>query len=88
MRSIEDHGYTLDFGISETSGFLPFNNEESMSGEPLVKLHVGQVLDVTVTKTSSNGRICTVVADPRKFSTSSVGYIDFVLEILTDLRMI
>lgn len=71
MKSQEDHGYILDFGIPDISGFLPFNEKKGPKNED-TKLHVGVLLDVTVTKVSGNGRTCTVSADHATFTSSYV----------------
>jgi rRNA biogenesis protein RRP5 len=71
VKSVEDHGYILELGVPQVSGFLSFEDAKLVSGDE--KLFVGQLLEVTVIKISSNGRICNVTADPKKFSSSSVG---------------
>ena len=71
MKSREDHGYILDFGIPDISGFLPFNERKDLKNED-AKLHVGVLLDVTVTKVSGNGRTCSVSADHATFTFSYV----------------
>lgn len=71
MKSQEDHGYILDFGIPDISGFLPFNERNEPKNEDS-KLHVGVLLDVTVTKVSGNGRTCTVSGDHTTFTSSYV----------------
>lgn len=71
MKSVEDHGYILELGVAKISGFLSFEDAKLGSGDG--RLFVGQLLQVTVTKVSSNGRICNVTADSKKFSFSSVG---------------
>ncbi|KAG6817708.1 hypothetical protein H0H87_004499 [Tephrocybe sp. NHM501043] len=69
VKSIEDHGYALDLGLPDVSGFLSFKDAEKGHFK-VKKLYVGQPLDATVNKMSSNGRICNVVADPSTFSSS------------------
>ena len=71
MKSVEDHGYIVELGVPKISGFLSF--EDAKLGSKGGRLFVGHLLQVTVTKVSSNGRICNVTADPKKFSSSSVG---------------
>ena len=71
MKSQEDHGHILDFGIPDILGFLPFNERKNLKNED-TKLHVGVLLDVTVTKVSGNGRTCTVSADHATFISSYV----------------
>lgn len=67
VKSIEDHGYSFDLGIPDISGFLSFPTEENP------KYLVGQVMDVTITKISSNQRVCSVGIDKEKQETSYVG---------------
>jgi rRNA biogenesis protein RRP5 len=71
VKSLEDHGYILELGVPKVSGFLSFEDVKQQVGEG--KLYVGQLLDVTVTKMSSNGRICNVSVDTKRFTSSSVG---------------
>jgi rRNA biogenesis protein RRP5 len=73
VKSREDHGYILALGIPDVSGFLPF---KELADE--TELHVGSLINVTVVKTSANGRICTVRADSANFATS---YVSFNLRI-------
>ncbi|EFJ44854.1 rRNA processing protein Rrp5/programmed cell death protein 11 [Volvox carteri f. nagariensis] len=47
VRSVEDHGYTLSFGIKGTSGFLRKKDHEAQFGEG-VALQVGGLIDVVV----------------------------------------
>ena len=70
MKSQEDHGYILDFGIPDISGFLPFNGRKDPKDED--SKHVGVLLDVTITKVSGNGRTCTVSGDHTTFTSSYV----------------
>ena len=62
MASIEDHGYVLDFGIPDMSGFLSFKDakEELQEKKSSRKLKVGMILDTYIKKTEENGRICVV----------------------------
>ncbi|EIW64233.1 uncharacterized protein TRAVEDRAFT_138819 [Trametes versicolor FP-101664 SS1] len=64
VKSVEDHGYILDLGIPEVSGFLSFKAaaQKGPSGAEK-KFHVGRLLDVIVTKLSDNGRTCNVSVD-------------------------
>jgi rRNA biogenesis protein RRP5 len=61
MKSVEDHGYILDIGISEVSGFLSFKDAEKSSSTAGRRRQVGHLIDVCVSKLSSNGRTCNVV---------------------------
>lgn len=73
VSSLEDHGYLLDLGIPETTGFLSF--EEAKIGafaSETTPLRTGQVFDVCIANVSSNGRTYTVSVDPLLITTSSV----------------
>ncbi|KAK2461613.1 hypothetical protein APHAL10511_006076 [Amanita phalloides] len=68
IKSVEDHGYILDLGIPDVTGFLPFENANQ--GHFKCKLREGWLLDVTVTKLSKNQRNCDVSVDTSMFSSS------------------
>lgn len=73
VRSVEDHGYILDFGIAGITGFLSFD-EAHKGARGASKLPVGMVIQCSVTSLSANGRTCSVSVDPtvlRKASVSS-----------------
>ncbi len=70
---MEDHGYLLDLGVPEVSGFLAFKDLQS---DKSAKLRVGQLLNATVSSVSKNGRTCNVTIDTRMFVTSSVSDLD------------
>jgi len=69
IKSVEDHGYVLNTGIPDVSGFLSFKETEKITE---VRYRVGQLVDVYVTKLSSNRRTCNFGADPKKFVSNSV----------------
>ncbi|KAF5375185.1 hypothetical protein D9758_000459 [Tetrapyrgos nigripes] len=71
VKSVEDHGYLLELGVPDVSGFLSFKDAKLRDNE---KLLVGQLVDVTVTTLSKNGRMCNVSIDSELFSSSSVEY--------------
>ncbi|KAI0652084.1 hypothetical protein C8Q79DRAFT_76749 [Trametes meyenii] len=81
VKSVEDHGYILDLGIPEVSGFLSFNDAKNGPFSQETKLHVGRLVDVVVSKLSGNGRTCNVLVDP---ST----YINAVLTEVSGVRSI
>lgn len=62
MASIEDHGYILDFGIPNVSGFLSFKDaqKELQGGKSSRRLKAGMLIDTYVKKTEEYGRICAV----------------------------
>lgn len=59
ITTIEDHGYTLDFGIHDVAGFLPFKDIKDWEDRK-GKLKVGMLVDTIVRKMEENGRMCTV----------------------------
>lgn len=59
IATIEDHGYTLDFGIHDVIGFLPFKDVKDWE-RSRGKLKVGMLVDTIVRKMEENGRMCTV----------------------------
>ncbi|KAI0095104.1 nucleic acid-binding protein [Irpex rosettiformis] len=58
VKSVEDHGYILDLGLEEVSGFLSFKDTGKAISTSGKRLQVGHLIDVSVLKLSSNGRIC------------------------------
>lgn len=73
MKSVEDHGYILELGIPEVSGFLSFKAAAQKGpSNAEKKFHVGRLLDVIVTKLSDNGRTCNVSVDPHVPKTAPV----------------
>jgi hypothetical protein len=57
--------------VADVSGFLLFED----SREESLMLGIGQVVDVIVTKVSSNGRVCSVSMDHDKYTTSFVSHL-------------
>ncbi|KAH9944184.1 nucleic acid-binding protein [Epithele typhae] len=81
IRSVEDHGYILDVGVPDVSGFLSFKEaQKGPTGD--VKMRVGQLLDVAVSKMSANGRTCTVIVDPKVVTTVALSEISSVTSVL------
>jgi rRNA biogenesis protein RRP5 len=72
VKSIEDHGYIVDLGITDISGFLPFKDAKNGPFDHDSKLHVGRLINTSVLKMSDNGRTCVVTVDSAKFTKSSV----------------
>ncbi|KAJ3882712.1 hypothetical protein F5051DRAFT_393458 [Lentinula edodes] len=79
VKSIEDHGYLLDLGIPDISGFLAFKDVET---ELLGKLQIGQLLDATVSSISKNGRTCDVTVNPQAFVSSTLTEVNHVSSVL------
>jgi rRNA biogenesis protein RRP5 len=71
VKSIEDHGYILNLGIEDISGFLSFKDAKKTL-ESSSKLPVGSVIDVSISKLSSNGRTCNVTISPASIKASHV----------------
>ncbi|KAA1468077.1 nucleic acid-binding protein [Dentipellis sp. KUC8613] len=81
VKSIEDHGYVLNLGISDVSGFLSFKDASNALGDSS-KLHVGRILDIAVSKLSSNGRTCNVTINPSAVCDASLTEVNSVTSIL------
>jgi hypothetical protein len=77
VKSVEDHGYILDLGLSDVTGFLSFRDAQKGHADKMATLHVGQLVDVSVTKLSRNDRTCNVTIDTVTFSSSSVSSLLF-----------
>ena len=71
VKSIEDHGYILNLGVTEVSGFLSFKDAKKAL-ESSERLSVGAIVDVSVLKVSSNGRTCNVTISPSTIRVSHV----------------
>lgn len=71
VKSVEDHGYILDTGIPDISGFLPFKATGKITKE---KYRVGQLVEVSVTKLSSNQRTCKFTI-PKDLTSNLVSHI-------------
>ncbi|KAG8709931.1 rRNA biogenesis protein rrp5 [Ceratobasidium sp. 395] len=69
IQSVEDHGYTVDLGLSDVSGFIPF---KSNSKTETKRLSVGQVVSATTTKISENKRLCTLSVKPGDIRDASL----------------
>ncbi|KAI0027317.1 nucleic acid-binding protein [Vararia minispora EC-137] len=80
VKSIEDHGYILNLGIADVSGFLSFKDAKKRFGD--AKLHIGRLLDVVVSKLSSNGRTCNVTASENALKTASITEVSSVSSVL------
>lgn len=81
VKSVEDHGYIFDLGISGVEGFLAFKDTK-MRPSGSIALDVGRLLDVSVTKLSANGRTCNVTTDQALFSSSYVTEMSSVTSVL------
>ena len=85
VKSIEDHGYILNLGIPDVSGFLSFKDAKKAL-ENSLKLHVGSIVDVSVSKLSSNGRTCNVTISPSSIKVSYVCSLYFYHVFPVNLR--
>lgn len=74
MKSVEDHGYILDFGIEDTSGFLAFKDVKRSDVAATAQYHVGQLLDITISKSTKNNRTFNVKIDLEQYRTSSASH--------------
>ncbi|KAG8794803.1 rRNA biogenesis protein rrp5 [Ceratobasidium sp. 428] len=61
IQSVEDHGYTVDLGLSDVSGFISFKSSSKADAK---QLSVGQVVSATISKISENKRLCTLSVKP------------------------
>ncbi|THH28303.1 hypothetical protein EUX98_g5889 [Antrodiella citrinella] len=77
VKSVEDHGYILNLGVADASGFLSFRDAKK---GPERKLGVGFLLDTIVTKVS--GRTVTVGVDPAALTSTSLGEVSNVTSLL------
>ncbi|KAG8928202.1 rRNA biogenesis protein rrp5 [Tulasnella sp. 418] len=82
IKSIEDHGYILDFGLSDISGFLSFKNAKVSPPQKGKKLEVGSVVECAVKKLMPNGRTCDVTVDPAVVKTSLVSEASSIKAVL------
>ncbi|KAL5545605.1 hypothetical protein UlMin_005292 [Ulmus minor] len=72
VKSIEDHGYILNFGLSSFTGFLP-KNSENASGE--IDLNTGQLLQGIVKSVDKTRKVVYLSSDPdtvSKYATKDV----------------
>jgi len=71
VKSVEDHGYVLDFGVNDISGFLSFKDAKK---GPWGKksLSIGYLLQTCVRSMSSNGKVCTVTIEESHISAAKV----------------
>lgn len=82
VKSIEDHGYILDLGIPDVSGFLSFKEAKKGPFGDDNKLPVGRLIDVCVVKITGNGRTCTVSVDFASVRDASLSEVASVTSIL------
>ncbi|RXW22586.1 hypothetical protein EST38_g3267 [Candolleomyces aberdarensis] len=82
VQSIEDHGYILDLGVPGVDGFISFKDMKSTNSEESLRLSIGQIVETTVVKLSSNQRSCTVTVDPTTFKSSSNSQVTSVNSVL------
>ncbi|TCD61307.1 rRNA bioproteinsis protein rrp5 [Steccherinum ochraceum] len=69
VKSVEDHGYILNVGVPDVSGFLSFKDAKKLSEK---KLSVGYLLSAVVTKMSGNGRTCNVGVETSALTSASL----------------
>ena len=67
VKSVEDHGYTLDIGLADVSGFVRF---AEMQGK---RWKIGALLDVVVERLADDGRTCLFAFGGKVESSLSVG---------------
>ena len=69
VQSVEDHGYILEFGVADTSGFLPKKNVSSD-----LTVCKGKIIDVVITGVPSGNKGYFTVTSDRKRATSAVAH--------------
>lgn len=79
IKSVEDHGYILDMGVQDISGFLSFKDAQQAPHLGERRLSIGHLLDVSVTKLSSNGRTCNVTVNPESIRSAFVSCTHHIL---------
>ncbi|KDQ63358.1 hypothetical protein JAAARDRAFT_694923 [Jaapia argillacea MUCL 33604] len=82
VKSIEDHGYILDLGVPDVSGFLSFQEAEKTPSDKETKLRVGQLVEVSVSKMMGNGRTCNVSVDPAACNSVALSEVTNVTSLL------
>ncbi|KAH8099388.1 nucleic acid-binding protein [Cristinia sonorae] len=79
VKSVEDHGYILNLGVPEVSGFLSFKDAQKRFER---KLSVGVLLDTVVAKMAGNGRTCNVGVDASLLASSSMTEVSAATSLL------
>ncbi|TDL28208.1 nucleic acid-binding protein [Rickenella mellea] len=82
LKSIEDHGYLLDLGVSGFSGFLPFKDVVNTPGTGSQTLPIGTLLNVRIQNLAKNGRTCTVTSERSVFKQSLMTEVTNVASLL------
>jgi hypothetical protein len=78
---MEDHGYAIDIGIPDVTGFLPFKSVLETAGNAK-RLPTGALVDVVVDKLRPDGRTCVLSAEPSSLRTSIVSPYRLSLQII------
>ncbi|KAG8885477.1 rRNA biogenesis protein rrp5 [Tulasnella sp. 332] len=81
IRSVEDHGYIVGFGIAGISGFLSFGEAQNGSSGA-TNFPIGMVIQCSVLKLSENGRTCNVTVDPEVMTTASASEASSISSLL------
>ncbi|KAI9461178.1 nucleic acid-binding protein [Russula earlei] len=81
VKSVEDHGYILNLGVAEVSGFLSFKDAKKLL-ESSSQLPVGSIVDASISKLLSNGRTCNVTIAPSSIRASYLKEVTNVTSIL------
>ena len=66
---MEDHGYVVDLGLTDVSGFIPYKYKTESDAK---RLSIGQVVSATVSKISENKRLVTLSVKPEAIRDASV----------------
>ncbi|CCM04209.1 uncharacterized protein FIBRA_06375 [Fibroporia radiculosa] len=82
VKSKEDHGYILDLGVSDINGFLSFKDAKQGPFENPERIRVGHLLDISISKTTANGRTCTCSVNASSLMTASLSEVTNASSIL------
>ncbi|CBQ68100.1 related to RRP5-processing of pre-ribosomal RNA [Sporisorium reilianum SRZ2] len=87
ISSVEDHGYMLDAGLAELSGFVPFTDAAKLpasfhAGKNGKSLQVGSVVFAKITRIPENKRSFDATLDPKTVRTSPIKHAPSITAIL------
>ncbi|BGP47503.1 rRNA bioproteinsis protein rrp5 [Rhodotorula kratochvilovae] len=80
VHDVEEHGYTLSFGLAPLSSFLPFADAKKLS--PTKPLHVGQVVLCRITKVHDNERTLSVTVEHADLAGTTLDSVSSITSVL------
>ncbi|GAA6057842.1 hypothetical protein JCM3770_000609 [Rhodotorula araucariae] len=80
VHDVEEHGYTLSFGLAPLSSFLPFADAKKLS--PTKPLHVGQVVLCRITKVHDNERTLSVTVEHADLAGTTLDSVSAITSVL------